>query len=47
MIGLLQRVGQASVTVGGVVVGAIGPGLLLLVCAEPTDTPVQATPPAR
>ena len=42
MIGLLQRVGQASVTVGGVVVGAIGPGLLLLVCAEPTDTPVQA-----
>ncbi len=42
MIGLLQRVCEASVTVGGVVVGAIGPGLLLLVCAEPTDTDAQA-----
>ena len=42
MIGLLQRVRQASVTVDGAVVGAIGPGLLLLVCAEPADTEGQA-----
>ena len=42
MIGLLQRVREANVTVGGVVVGAIGTGLLLLVCAEPADTDVQA-----
>ena len=38
MIGLVQRVRQASVTVDGSVVGAIGHGLLLLVCAEPADT---------
>ena len=43
MIGLLQRVREAGVTVDGAVVGAIGPGLLLLVCAEPADTDVQAT----
>ena len=42
MIGLVQRVRQASVTVDGAVVGAIGPGLLLLVCAEPADTELQA-----
>ena len=42
MIGLLQRVRTASVTVDGAVVGAIGPGLLLLVCAEPSDTEAQA-----
>jgi len=42
VIGLLQRVRQASVTVDGAVVGAIGPGLLLLVCAEPADTEGQA-----
>ena len=41
MIGLIQRVRQARVEVAGEVVGSIGPGLLLLVCAEPTDTPVQ------
>ena len=43
MIALVQRVAQASVTVDGTVVGAIGPGLLVLVCAEPADTEVQAT----
>ncbi len=42
MIGLVQRVREASVTVGGAAVGAIGPGLLLLVCAEPADTDAQA-----
>lgn len=38
MLALLQRVHQASVTVEGVVVGAIGPGLLVLVAIEPGDT---------
>ena len=42
MIGLVQRVCGASVSVGGTEVGAIGPGLLLLVCAEPADTELQA-----
>ena len=42
MIGLLQRVASARVEVAGQTVGAIGPGLLLLVCAEPADTPAQA-----
>ncbi len=42
MIALVQRVAQAQVQVGGACVGAIGQGLLVLVCAEPTDTPVQA-----
>lgn len=39
MIAVVQRVRQARVEVGGKVVGAIGPGLLVLVCAEPADTP--------
>ena len=38
MIALLQRVREARVEVGGLVVGQIGPGLLMLACAEPTDT---------
>lgn len=38
----MQRVREASVSVDGQVVGAIGPGLLLLVCAEPADTETQA-----
>ena len=41
MIALVQRVSQASVTVDGAVVGAIGRGLLVLVCAEPADTEGQ------
>lgn len=42
MIALLQRVREAHVEVGGALVGRIGQGLLMLVCAEPTDTEVQA-----
>jgi len=42
MIGLLQRVAQASVTVEGAVVGAIGPGLLVLVGVEKGDAEAQA-----
>ncbi len=42
MIALVQRVLQAQVSVGGEVTGAIGRGLLVLVCAEPADTEAQA-----
>ena len=42
MIGLVQRVAQSRVDVAGRTVGAIGPGLLVFVCAEPADTEVQA-----
>ncbi len=42
MIALLQRVARARVEVGDEVVGRIGPGLLMLVCAEPTDTEAVA-----
>lgn len=42
MIALVQRVRQAHVEVDGAVVGTIGHGLLVLVCAEPSDTPAQA-----
>ena len=42
MIALLQRVTNASVAVDGAVVGAIGPGLMVLVCAEKGDTERQA-----
>jgi D-aminoacyl-tRNA deacylase len=38
VIALLQRVSSARVDVGGQTVGAIGAGLLALVCAEPQDT---------
>ena len=38
MIGLLQRVSQAKVEVDGKTVGAIGPGLLVLLAVEPGDT---------
>ena len=42
MIGLLQRVTQARVEVGGASVGAIGAGLLVLVCAERCDGEAEA-----
>ncbi|OSZ74098.1 D-aminoacyl-tRNA deacylase [Hydrogenophaga sp. IBVHS1] len=38
MISLLQRVSEARVDIDGQTVGAIGPGLLVLLCAEPDDT---------
>lgn len=42
MIALIQRAAGARVEVEGRVVGQIAQGLLVLVCAEPTDTPAQA-----
>ena len=42
MLALIQRVRRASVTIDGAVVGDIGPGLLVLVCAEQGDTQLQA-----
>jgi D-aminoacyl-tRNA deacylase len=41
VIALIQRVSQASVSVEGEVVGAIGPGLLALVAIEPEDGEAQ------
>lgn len=41
MIGLVQRVRHARVEVAGAAVGAIGPGLLVFVCAEPPDGEAQ------
>jgi D-tyrosyl-tRNA(Tyr) deacylase len=42
MRALVQRVTEASVSVAGDVVGEIGPGLLVLVCAMRGDTEAQA-----
>ncbi|MBO4790120.1 MAG: D-tyrosyl-tRNA(Tyr) deacylase [Oxalobacter sp.] len=42
MIGLLQRVRQASVHVDGVEISRIGHGLMVLVCAERGDTEKEA-----
>ncbi len=42
MIGLLQRVTQARVEVDGASVGAIGAGLMVLVCAERGDREAEA-----
>lgn len=42
MIGLLQRVREARVVVGGETIGAIGAGLLALVCAEQGDSELEA-----
>ena len=41
MIGLLQRVSEASVTVEGGRIAAIGRGLLVLTAVEPNDTPAD------
>ena len=41
MISVLQRVREARVEVHGEVVGQIGPGLLVLVCAERGDTDAE------
>ncbi len=38
MIALVQRVAEARVAIGDRVVGAIGRGVLLFVCAEPDDS---------
>ena len=42
MLALLQRVREARVEVAGRVVGEIGRGLLVFVCAEPADSEAQA-----
>ena len=42
MIGLLQRVSQARVEVDGQIVGAIGQGIMVLVCAERGDETAEA-----
>lgn len=42
MISVLQRVREARVDVEGQTVGAIGAGLLVLVCAERGDTEAEA-----
>ena len=41
MIAVLQRVSEARVVVRGAVVGEIGPGLLVLLCAEQGDADAQ------
>ena len=42
MIAVLQRVSEARVVVDGVVVGEVGAGLLVLLCAEQGDTELQS-----
>ncbi|HRI17468.1 MAG TPA: D-aminoacyl-tRNA deacylase [Burkholderiaceae bacterium] len=42
MIALAQRVAKARVEIDGAVVGEIGRGLLVFVCAEPDDTEALA-----
>ena len=43
MIGLLQRVSEASVRVDDELVGEIGPGIMVLVAVEKGDTAAQAS----
>ncbi|AUQ59088.1 D-tyrosyl-tRNA(Tyr) deacylase Dtd [Phaeobacter inhibens] len=42
MRALIQRVSEASVSVDGDVIGDIGPGLLILICAMEGDNAAQA-----
>jgi D-tyrosyl-tRNA(Tyr) deacylase len=42
MLSVVQRVASARVEIAGRVVGQIGPGLLVLLCAEPGDGQAQA-----
>ena len=42
MIGLLQRVAEAKVEVDGASVGKIGPGQMVLICAERGDSEAEA-----
>jgi len=42
VIGLIQRVTEASVRVDSEIVGSIGRGLLALIAVEPGDTPTTA-----
>jgi D-tyrosyl-tRNA(Tyr) deacylase len=42
VISVVQRVSQARVVVGGAIVGEIGAGLLVLLCAERGDSETQA-----
>ena len=42
MIALIQRVARAAVRVGGAEIGAIERGLLVFVCAEPSDDEASA-----
>ena len=42
MKALVQRVSEARVSVSGAVIGEIGPGLMILVCAMQNDTEAEA-----